>query len=54
MLLFPRSRPVGVKTESTACDGDVQPGGGSFFAAAYADTGIVSNLDLVSLFCSSN
>jgi hypothetical protein len=38
MLLFPRSRPVGVKTESTACEGGVQLGGGSFFAAAHADT----------------
>jgi hypothetical protein len=42
MLLFPRSRPVGVKTESTACEGVVQPGGGSFFAAAHADTADVS------------
>lgn len=39
MLLFPRSLPVGVKTESTACEGFVQPGGGSFLAAAHADTG---------------
>lgn len=38
MLLFPKSRPVGVKTESTACEGGVQPGGGSFLAAAHADT----------------
>jgi hypothetical protein len=38
MLLFPRSRPVGVKTESTASDGGVQPGGGSLLAAAQADT----------------
>jgi hypothetical protein len=40
MLLFPRSRPVGVKTESTAWEGGVQPGGGSFFAAAHADTDV--------------
>jgi len=39
MLLFPRSRPVGVKTESTAWEGGVQPGGGRLFAAAQADTG---------------
>lgn len=38
MLLFPRSLPVGVKTESTACDGGVQPGGGNVFAAAHAET----------------
>jgi hypothetical protein len=38
MLLLPRSRPVGVKTESTAWDGGVQPDGGSCFAAAHADT----------------
>lgn len=39
MLLFPRSRLVGVKTESTASEGAVQPGGGSFLAAAQAETG---------------
>jgi hypothetical protein len=44
MLLFPRSRPVGVKTESTACEGAVQPGGGSFLAAAHADTEVVSDI----------
>jgi hypothetical protein len=38
IVLFPRSRPVGVKTESTAVKGGVQPGGGSFLAAAQADT----------------
>ena len=38
MVLFPRSVLVGEKTESTACAGGVQPGGGSFFAAAHADT----------------
>lgn len=36
--LFPRSRPVGENTESTADAGGVQPGGGSFLAAAHADT----------------
>lgn len=40
-VLLPRSRPVGVKTESTAEEGAVHPGGGSFFAAAHADTGEV-------------
>jgi hypothetical protein len=38
MLLFPRSRPVGVNTESTAWAGGVHLGGGSFFAAAHAET----------------
>ena len=33
---------MGVKTESTAEEGAVHPGGGSFFAAAHADTGVVS------------
>lgn len=42
IVLFPRSRPVGVKTESTAEEGFVQPGGGSFLAAAHADTAFVS------------
>lgn len=37
-LLFPRSRLVGENTEATAVDGGVQPGGGSCFAAANADT----------------
>jgi hypothetical protein len=53
MLLFPRSRPVGVKTESTACEGAVQPGGGSFLAAAHADTGIISNFDMCRLVLQS-
>lgn len=29
---------MGVKTESTAEEGSVQPGGGNFLAAAHADT----------------
>lgn len=33
------SRVVGEKTEFTASGTSVQPGGGSFFAAAQADTG---------------
>ena len=43
IVLFPRSRPVGVKTESTAEEGVVQSGGGSFLAAAHADTEFVSS-----------
>lgn len=38
IVLFPRSRPVGVKTESTAEEGGVQPGGGRVLDAAHADT----------------
>ena len=36
--LSPKSRPVGEKTPSTACAGTDHPGGGSFFAAAQAET----------------
>lgn len=45
IVLFPRSRPVGVKTESTAEEGLVQPGGGSFLAAAHAETVFVSGCE---------
>jgi len=38
IALFPRPRSVGEKTESTVSEGGVQPGGGSFLAAAHADT----------------
>lgn len=42
---------MGVNTESTAEEGVVQPGGGSFLAAAHADTGFVScdHLEVVEL-----
>ena len=49
IVLLPRSRPVGVKTESTAEEGAVHPGGGSFFAAAHADTGFVSRKEELGL-----
>ena len=49
MLLFPRLRLVGEKTESMAVDGGVQPGGGSCFAAANVDTCVIYQFKNVSL-----
>jgi hypothetical protein len=38
------SRVVGEKTELTSSVSFVQPGGGSFFAAAHADTELVNKM----------